>query len=152
MRSGSCIFFKFSIVELTIHGSHFFGLGPYFEKFLASKTKNASHEILIRLWRIQKKYSFLSAYSHLEVFEPSLLIIKITFDFKAPIYRPRRVILGKLVLLRYSLALTSIFIIKVDFPPNTDILNYGNDKAIWYRDFLQKYHLKIDFENFYMKF
>ena len=30
-------------------------------------------------------------------------------------------------MLRYSLALTSIFIIKVDFPPNTDILNYGND-------------------------
>jgi hypothetical protein len=27
-------------------------------------------------------------------------------------------------------SITSIFIIKVDFPPNTDILNYGNDNFL----------------------
>jgi hypothetical protein len=55
-----------------------------------------------------------------------------------PLYRPRRGILGKLVVPRYSLALTSIFIIKVDFPPNTDILNYGNNKFKQKIRFLRK--------------
>ena len=32
-------------------------------------------------------------------------------------------------MLRYSLALKSIFIIKVDFPANIDILTYGNDTS-----------------------
>jgi hypothetical protein len=45
---------------------------------------------------------------------------KMTFDFKAPYIDPEEVFLGKLVMLRYSLALASFFCIKVHFPPNTD--------------------------------
>jgi hypothetical protein len=56
---------------------------------------------------------------------------QITFDFKDPSIGPGRGISGKNSCAPI-IALTSIFIIKVDFPPNTDILNYGNDT------FLQK--------------
>ena len=51
-----------------------------------------------------------------------------------PIKGRQRGISGKLVVLRYSLALTSIFIIKVHFPPNTDILTYAHDKKITYNE------------------
>ena len=40
---------------------------------------------------------------------------------RRPLQGRQRGILGKLVVLQYSLALTSIFIIKVNFPPNTVI-------------------------------
>jgi hypothetical protein len=46
---------------------------------------------------------------------------------RRPLQGRQRGILGKLVVLQYSLALTSIFIIKVNFPPNTDILTYVHD-------------------------
>jgi hypothetical protein len=51
---------------------------------------------------------------------------KNTFDFGG-LYMSQRGILGKLVMLRYSLTPTSIFIIKVHFQPNTDILTYNTD-------------------------
>ena len=50
------------------------------------------------------------------------------FWLQGTINGARRGVLEKFVLFRYSLALTSIFIIKVDFPANTDILTYGYDK------------------------
>jgi hypothetical protein len=52
---------------------------------------------------------------------------KNTFDFGGLKKGRQRGISGKLVVIRYSLALTSIFIIKVHFPPNTDILTYVYD-------------------------
>jgi hypothetical protein len=51
---------------------------------------------------------------------------KITFDFEGLYIAAKEVFWGKLVVLRYSLAPTSIFIIKVDLSPKTDILNNGN--------------------------
>ena len=50
------------------------------------------------------------------------------FWLQGPINGARRGVLEKFVLFRYSLALTSIFIIKVDFPANTDILTCMHDK------------------------
>jgi hypothetical protein len=54
---------------------------------------------------------------------------KITFDYKTLLKGPEELFwyLVKLVFLQYSLGLTSIFIIKVDFPSNIDVLSYGKD-------------------------
>ena len=49
------------------------------------------------------------------------------FWLQGPINGARRGVLEKFVLFRYSLALTSIFIIKVDFSANTDILTWVHD-------------------------
>ena len=56
------------------------------------------------------------------------------FWLQGPINGARRGVLEKFVLFRYSLALTSIFIIKVDFSANTDILTWVHDKDldIWF--------------------
>ena len=51
-------------------------------------------------------------------------------------FGPRRGVLKKFVLFRYSLALKSICIIQVDLPANTDILTYAHDIILEFGDFI----------------
>ena len=65
-----------------------------------------------------------------------------TIDFEEP---GRNEFLKNFNLFHLSYALTTIFIIKVSFPANTDILTYENDNTFqldkWTEDRVEKCHL-----------